>query len=534
MIKEYITRNILLPCWSSAQSFIFNPLVIFSLTAQHVTFSCSPLSVHLVKQTKVRLGIRSRTSSLSRANDFITIDWLETAGDPTIMIERTSENWFKFLIHPGKVARYIKQYHCVGNSFFVLIAVQFLTIFYLGSKALFHSIMTGTDVKLAQYYADSYFPRIHQSYPDAYDLDTFVVKICLYIFVFRMLRLYNLVRNSIINRDGYKQISIAQLNFAVGSAFQIPLSKWKTLLNIIYSHKRSCSDDLTVRRMHTGFRDDLGHIIDENHLFEFLYFSNPIDFDNCYAALEMDFRKMPKVKWASDWYISFPYMRMDPVEFSWLVTAGSVGLPLSLVILTTLTMFATNHELCTIASDRNEVSCLAQLPILLCDMSRFARLFDVLALTFIQLPQQVEAGLLYWDCCIMISRARKVREALQEDLDFCTAVSRMNYMSPSPRRPFRISAKDKLELNRAIHLHIRLTRYIYHEFHDLRTAHAVFLNILLVGGGLLIAVSASELLTSDSIVKQLILRSFIISASIPICLSLFFCIFSEYAVSTLG
>lgn len=531
MVGEYLKRNLWLPWWSSARYRIFNPLLIFSLMAQHVTFSCSPLSVNLVELTKASRSLRPRNSSPSRMSDLVTIDCIQTAADLNISIDRKGENWFKFLIHPRRVAEYIKQYHCVGNTFFIITAAQFLILFYLCFKAMFHKIVTGTDEKLAQYYADSYFPRIHQSYPDAYDLDTFVVEICLYILVCRILRLYTLIRNSIINRNGYKHISIAQLNFSLGAAYQIPLYKWKTLLDIAFSHKRECSEDLSVRRAHIAFPKDLDKIIDNNHLYEILYFHNPINFDNCYAALKMDFKGVTKFKWTENWYVSSPCMRIDPIEFSWLISAGSVGIPISLLILTVLTLFMTTHELCTIASDKNENSCLAQIPILLFDLSRFARLFDILAMTFIQLPQQVEAGLLYWDCCIMISRARKVKEALQEDLDYCTTVSKIGYIYRSPYRRFKISPKDKYGLNRSIHLHIRLTQYIYHEFLDLRTAHAAFLNILLVGGGLLIAISASELLTTESIIKQLVLRAFMISASIPICLSLFFCIFAEYTVS---
>lgn len=94
--------------------------------------------------------------------------------------------------------------------------------------------------------------------------------------------------------------------------------------------------------------------------------------------------------------------------------------------------------------------------------------------------------------------------------------------------PFR----QRQALSRSIYLHIRLTRVIYHEFCDIRRTHTVLLNILLVGGGSLISICASELLqVEDSFLKRFVLEAFIVSCLIPIILSLTFCITTEYTVS---
>lgn len=47
----------------------------------------------------------------------------------------------------------------------------------------------------------------------------------------------------------------------------------------------------------------------------------------------------------------------------------------------------------------------------------------------------------------------------------------------------------------------------------------------------MISVSASSLLVSNSLVKKLILGSFIVSCCVPIILSVFYCILTEVTVS---
>lgn len=498
-----------------------NPVAFFAIVAHQVTFSCSPLTIALVESTRARNNVINVGRRLTQPFDQHVILKYNITGPIGCRKDR-HDSWPMYLVRPRQLFAAIRLYHCVGNRFFVLVAIQFATIFYLLFKALFHKLFTGTDEQAAQYYADRYFPRAHHSYPRAHDLDSFLVRAYTYLLVFRLFRLYVLVKNSIINRDGYVELNASQMNFSSASIIEIPLHKWKRFMDIALHHHTAYHESLNIRKKHLKFEDNIEELMDEKDQFEFMYFHNPISFDNCYQTY-FDTSRIYKGSWAKGWYVSLPVCRIDPCEIGVLIPLGVVGCLLALIIVAILVTLATIHELCAIASETEQGGCLAQVPRLLFDISRFVRLFDIVSGVMVQLPQQVEAAILYFDCCSLISRARKVTEALQEDLNSC-------------RHPDQAAfVQFKKRLNRRVHLHVRLTRVIYHEFCDIRKTHTVLLNILLVGGGSLISVCASEVLrVDDSFIKRFVLEAFILSCLLPIILSLIFCIASEYTVSRLS
>lgn len=525
-------RNFWMSRWVSIRDMRFNPAGLLAIVAHQITFTCTPVTVPLVEITRARYDEMSRSlGHFPLVNEFIS-SWPYYKRIGTVHQE-LEESWSRYLLEPKRLVECIKQYHCVGNLFFIMTVWQFATICYLHLKSTFHLFITGDDPELANYYADRYFPRIYHSYADSHNLDSFLSSVCTYILVFRLLRLYSLIKNSIINRDGYEYINIAQINFTNVSSFELPIFETMRFFRFIQGHSKACANDNRIRRAHLTLADHLEDKMNKKNLVEFIYFHNPIDFTGCFTNFERDFSKVYKANpwWAKDWFVATPCPRIDPSEFSLLVTIASIGFPLASLVMIVFVSYVTFFELCTIAKDNHQDDCFAQLPSLMFDPSRFIRLFDILASVLIQLPQQIEAAFFYWDCSVMIARARKVNEALQEDLDFCsTETQRID--NPSTAKHKRVTSKEKKELNNSICLHIRLTRCIYHEFSDLRVAHSMFLDVLLVGGGLLISVSTSSLLVSNSIVKQAILGSFIISCCVPIILSVFFCILTEVTVSS--
>lgn len=509
-----------------------NPITVFALISHQVTFSCSPLSTKLVKLTQARLKVTSCQEHLGRALAFNEI--VDTTLEESDKTEDDDENWLRFIVQPRKLAHLIKQYHCVGSEFFVVVFVQITVICYLFAKAIFHKVMTGSDERLASYYADRYFPRLYHSYQNSQNLDLFTANTLFYILVFRFMRLYSLVKNSIINRNGYKSILMPQLNMSSVAGFRVPNRLLHDFVRLVYGHGKECKQSRETRERHLRFDSDVETIMMRKSWLEFVYFMNPINFTECYSTFRRYITTEGKSHWAMNWFVAEPVARLDLTEFSWLVSAFILGIPLGCVIVTSLVILATTHELCTVARDNGQDECLTQIPLLLFDISRLVRLLDIIALILIQVPQQVEGALFYWDCCALISRTRKVDEALQNDLEFCRSTTRTNELSTmifvtgNSCQVF----KSKQPVNRSISLHVQLIKCIHYEFRDLRKAHTVFLNILLVGCGLLISISISELFLSDTLFKKLIIVSFIISCSIPIFLSVFFCILTEHTVST--
>lgn len=390
-------------------------------------------------------------------------------------------------------------------------------------KTILHKFATGDDEASAEYYADRYMPRVFHGYPDSHQLDSQIVHTLFFILAFRMSRIYALIKNSIINRHGYETLTAQQSNLSAAVAFGLPVNKLRTFVNLVYSHRKQCNEDPGTRQKHLSLADDIQKSIDEESIIEFAYLQNPISFEKCYGVLEYDSESRTRPSWAKDWYVPKPVMRLDPTELSWLITISIAGTLLASSIVTLSIGNVTTKELCTIAEEFGEDSCLMQIPWLLLNLVSIIKVFDLIILVVLQLPQQVEGAVFYYDCSIMISRARKVKRAIEENIRLCLAESRSD--------KYLYTMHAKRSINRSIWLHIRLIRCLYREFQDLRAAYTIFLNILLVGGGLSLSMSVTAILTSDSFFKRIILESMVIAHTVEMTLSVLFCIMIESTVS---
>lgn len=485
----------------------------------HLTYSGSPLSIRLVELTRAQYR-RTEKRRIARFNKLISPGSDQTAINDLIDEE---ENWLKFLRNPMKLVEYVKQYHCADDSFFVVTAVQFTVLFYLAFKAIFHRFVIGSDKTLADHYADRYLPRVFHSYSDSHNIQTFLFSLCTYIFIRRFMRFYALIRNSIINRAGYKYITHTQLNYSAASALEIPLHEWLDFVPIALKHHKDCTEDEEIKRQHLSFGPDIEEAINKSPI-EFIHFQNPISFDRCFDGLHTRFSPKRKSPWAKDWYIPVPLLRMDIFESGLLIVLAVFGMVLSTIIITYLLVSSFLYELCAIALDNHHESCLAGFTTFVLSPSRIIRAIDHVLVMLVILPQIIEGSSFLWDCCAMISRTRKIIEALQEDIEYCNAKCHLS-------GAIDITTKDKKELNHLIWIRIQLTRCIVQEFRDLKAVYAVYLNVLLIGGGLLISISVTEILVSDSIFEKFILQGFVIGATIELILSLLSSIFTEIAVS---
>lgn len=114
---------------------------------------------------------------------------------------------------------------------------------------------------------------------------------------------------------------------------------------------------------------------------------------------------------------------MDPTEYGWLITIAFIGYPSVTLFIAYLDVRVFFNELCAIAAENKQDSCLAQLPtLLLSSLSRLIRISDLLVLPNTWVLPQIVGSVFHWDCCIMISRARKVEEPLRLDIGKCNTM----------------------------------------------------------------------------------------------------------------
>lgn len=488
-----------------------------AILGQQIAIICSPVSIKLVELTRAHYY---RGSQASNDLNVYHQNFYVSAKD-----RAEQETWFEVLLHFRKLVEYIKQYHCVGNKFFISLTLQLAANFYLFAKATFHKFFTGPDRNLADYYADRYFPRLFHSYSLNQSIDSQMFYCSIFILSFRLSRVFALIRNSIVNRYGYRHITAQQSSYTSSVAFVLPIDDWKRFWHLIYNHRKDCAKDPEARRRHISFAGDTERLMREKSEMEFVNFHNAISFEECYSVLETKCRPENRIAWAKDWYVSEPLMPLDPHEYSWLISLTLIGMPIGIAVVLLMTIVPFAYELCTIAYEKNEESCLMQITVLATSLSRMIRLLDVILLVMSFLPSQIEGSIFYWDCCVLISRVRKVRAALEDDLDRCARFYRSNEFGEG------ISLKDRQELNRDVRVHIKLLRCTYKEFRDLRWSHTVYLNILLVGGGLLFSMGMKEILVTESLFKVAIVSSYTIACTVLMGFSVFFSILIESTVS---
>lgn len=113
---------------------------------------------------------------------------------------------------------------------------------------------------------------------------------------------------------------------------------------------------------------------------------------------------------------------MDPTEYGWLITIAFIGYPSVTLFIAYLDVPVFFNELCAIAAEDKQDSCLAQLPTLQFSLSRLVRISDLLVLLNTWVLPQIGGSVFYWDCCIMISCAREVEEALGLDIGKCNTM----------------------------------------------------------------------------------------------------------------
>lgn len=558
MMKDHL-KKLWLRYWSSIRHRQWAPYAILGILVHKFTFSCSPLTEELVRLTRARhsesISSDERKSGLSDElfslnHDLGETDHTQVRQNDERDDEREEEYWYKHLTRPREVIQYIKRYHCVGNEFFIITATQFGILYYLGLKSLFYRFAVGRNQELAKYYADRYFARICHSFPNSYNLDLFTANVCTYLIILRTIRLYTLTKNAIINRNGYRNATICQSNMCAMSCFCLPVEKWILYWKLMWNHKKECNENRHVKELHLMFEDATEDAVKRKPIVEFTYFRNWFSYDGCLKGLGDEYSKLDnKPSYAKGWYIPMPIDRVHPTEFFWVVVLTAVGVPLIIFLVSSVVVFAIFGELYAIASDNNEDSCLAQVAVMLSSLASYLRIIDIFFYVIMMVPQHADAGMFYYDCCVVIGHANKVNEALQEQLKFCKAEARFHddaassnhlmtfiHMSDyGSNRIGRPSLKEKKRLNRSIMFYVRLIRCICQEFRDLRRAHEGFLNILLVGAGLLISISISEILIDNGVTdlraKRYSMQWYIVSCTVPIMLSLYCCIAIEHSVS---
>lgn len=447
-----------------------------------------------------------------------------------------------YLIRPFELIRIIKRYHGVGNLFFLVAFLHTSLLTYLGSKAFFQVLVIGKDKELAKLYSSMWYPRLLDNYPNPESFYKLCLMYLAYYVTFRYLCIHRLIKNAILNRNGYKHVTISQANISTAGLYNWTIRSWITFLKTSFIHSKQCATDNQVKRAHLSLETVDKQSLIRNNRRELIYYNNPIDFTKCYGDL-MDDMVPYACSWAKHWYHPKYFFRHDISDagrFFMIRMIGAAGL-LALVPIVCLATLI--HDMAKLLPNPDQASIyeIAMVfPDFITNLSALIKYCDVLLAILVQFPNHIEVGRIYWDMIVMVSRIRKVHESLSEDLEYCIAKAYEqkhrgfvnSYSSGNYFLYNNISPTDKRVLNELIDLHVRLAQVLSMEFMDLKREHTLYLNLLFVGNGLCISMCISLILSAKSFIVTVLMGGLTLSCFVPIVAVIFCCIVCELDVST--
>lgn len=465
------------------------------------------------------------------------------------------DTWYLYILKPVELIKLIKRYHVVGNKGVISIFFQLAVVVYIWIKAVFHPIYTKRDPQAAEYYVSHYFPSLLESYPNQYELYGLISAQSSYALILRLYVIVRLVKRSVMNRNGYREIEMSQMNGVFVESFVWPLKDWIRVCFSGCKHylfctrhplRRSCNRCIIAAR--NACRDQ-SHLEEtrEDHLHsrcwdwnslpetsgpEFLCCINPIDFARCYRryGLEMDNRRRAVLHYPKD------NCRIDISELSWLVILTFAAMPIVLfntVIVAFMNILIESAMLGPMGGESATIGYLRRIPKLFMDAGRVLRLIDSYLFYLVPILHVAEQAVVHLDIGALLSRIRKLNDRLEADLEVLICNSLAERGRTHRPNKNRIGSARRKALNQSIEISMFLAKTISDEFASLKRSTTTFLNLLLLGGGICLASTGSLILVTESRLVRMVVITSTMAYICSMALTAIFCMAVEIGVSEL-
>lgn len=190
------------------------------------------------------------------------------------------------------------------------------------------------------------------------------------------------------------------------------------------------STDAEAKSVHLRFNDKLVDGKSNSNFYHWSHIqSNLIDFDACYERLQLT---MKSSNWIKPYHVVRPVCRIDPYEFNYLAIFTITAWPIFVIIVAGILVYIWHHEysLCiatTMNNDgndnnsdqdrRQQLTFVRRIMHFWMSPNFLIRVIDLSCMILSQVPHHIDAAAVYLDLISMISRTRKVYEALRGDLN---------------------------------------------------------------------------------------------------------------------
>lgn len=504
----------------------FNPFGIFIIAVHKISFACSPIDKYRILDEDKRRVNKS---------------FPKTGNEDLI----AHKSWWLRLKNPVEMARLIKRHHLIGNWSFALFLLHLSILFHFTIKATVHTFYTRSDRNRMQYFNSIYYPHLAGSLPDFYLFNNLFFTLSLICLSLRLLSAYELIRGSILNAHEYNDVRITQVNLGALTMCSITISDWIKIFSHSFKHIRDVRTDPTIRSAHLKLAPKFRENLDKMDRKDLLLRTNIINFNECYDEINIGIGR----QWYQSWHYSTPIYKISSMAF-WLANVLSLLGYIFVILLSGLVIIVWLYlEMKSYYSLEQSINSIETIGSRFPQPLRFLRSIEIIMLILAAIPQQFDAVLIMVDQLILISRANKLMEIFEEDLNQLK-MFRCSYFqtklredlfrerllfkrdpSISPIRRFLLQNRNlsfKLEeFNEKVQVDVRLASLLHWEFLNIKQAHSTRMNMIIIGNGILLTYIVSLFLVVDGTAQMLILVVTFIAGFTNIMIALIFCAATE-------
>lgn len=509
--------------------FKFNLFFPFMAMVHFVCYSVTPINNDLYMKTRRghQLRVRNCDRYWQYQGDFVT-KWVAA---------HEEYNWWRRLAHFGEVINLVKRYHMVGNFFLLITWSQYGYLVHATIKSFIHSVYTGSSKERIEMFNKFYYPHLAGVFPEPYLFNSLTMALNLICFSARSLSLYRLIRGSIINEHGYKEIHVTQINTAALTTSAMTLNQWKTLHRHSVNHSLQLKKSAQARSKHLKLYL-AEKLVDQLPLYDLMFNVNAVDFEECYEELGAQYFRCPdnQLSMHQKWYCPSPTLRCTVsilrkgLLSSFIAIICMVGGLLitfaGIIFLELRSRFPADADL----SIREVVSPWREhfsVPV------HIIRVYEMFLLILTQVPVHFDASVILSDMFIMVSRTNKLRQILLQDIDLqkrqkltqaiigkeerteivpslevtCSRLRSYQYNLNTAKRLSQQSNGSQVRwlINERFKRHIRLIRLVYLEFRDVRKYHTILVNLTTIGHGITLSYIISLFFTVNTRAEQMVL-----------------------------
>lgn len=336
--------------------------------------------------------------------------------------------WRRFLLHPRDVYYLVKRQQDLSAKQMLLLMVHVVCLLHFSVKSVLIISWQPISDDFGAYLASIYYPSVLHRIRGKILLLYMWSVWTLYTLLTRLCFIGRLISDALDNETRYVKLRPTQLVIAYSTIFKTNLLGLFRLIAVSRKHRLDIKTDPRKMKIHCkcnliNLRQiQLSQPLDQTNQFDRRYYLNMIDFTGCFRGLEHHFETSHDIGLYGHLHRPRPSHRCDLADVSYLLLGVLIATPLLITVyivwLPLTGYICYYYSVSTPANVQNSNSF---------DWKSFFNhwkrtenlfeFFELIIIAALTLPIHLESGLLYFTSNLVASRARKVRDMLELELN---------------------------------------------------------------------------------------------------------------------